>query len=148
MIKSNNDKSNHLRKVQKMLEEAQKEAKRLEQEARLLKVKDKLQIIFDKLTNCENLTIWLEENTKIDAKILANTFADNFDLLLSYAGEELEDERFRRERVNEKRNRENAERRRLRKELEERTQAEAFRKEKKFPGENQRYLNSQEQSYY
>ncbi|WP_311479643.1 hypothetical protein [uncultured Anaerococcus sp.] len=121
-----NGKPNNLRQVQKQLEQTQIEAERLEKEARLLKVKDKLQIIFDKLTNNDDVTVWLEKNTKTDARILAKSFIDSFEIILSNASDDLQQENLRRQAINERRNRENSERRRTKQELEKKKYAEAF----------------------
>lgn len=121
-----NGKPNNLRQVQKQIEQTQREAERLEKEARLLKVKDKLQIIFDELTNNDDVTVWLEKNTKTDARILAKSFIDSFEIILSNASDDLQQENLRRQAINERRNRENAERRRTKQELEKKKYAEAF----------------------
>ncbi|EFR31869.1 hypothetical protein [Eremococcus coleocola] len=98
-----NNKSNHLRQVQKQLEEATREKERLEKEARMLKVKDKLQVIFDALTDSDKLTVWLEQNTKTDAKVLATFYEKSFDHVLEMASEELEQARLKRKETNARR---------------------------------------------
>lgn len=98
-----NNKSNHLRQVQKQLEEATREKERLEKEARRLKVKDKLQLVFDALTDSDKLTVWLEQNTKTDAKVLATFYEKSFDHVLGMASEELEQARLKREETNARR---------------------------------------------
>lgn len=115
---NNNDKPNNLRQVQKQLEKAQKEAERLEKEARLLKIKDKLKIIFEHLINYDDVTVWLDKHTKTDARILAKSITDSFEIILANASEDFKQEKLRRDAINKKRKRENAERRRIKEELE------------------------------
>lgn len=98
-----NNKSNHLRQVQKQLEEATREKERLEKEARIIKVKDKLQVVFDVLTGSDKLALWLEQNTKTDVKILATFYEKSFDHVLEMASEELEQARLKREEANARR---------------------------------------------
>lgn len=121
---NNNDKPNNLRQVQKQLEKAQKEAERLEKEARLLKIKDKLKIIFDHLSNYNDVTVWLDKHTKTDARILAKSITDSFEIILANASEDFEQEKLRRDAINKKRKRENVERRRIKEELEKKKKAE------------------------
>ena len=133
-MSENNDKCNNLRAVQKQLEEATKKAKRLEREARLLRVQEKLKIIFDSLTDSDDLTVWLERNTKTDAKILATVYVKSFDKILEAAADALEREKARRDEVNARRKQENAERRKLKEELEQKKVEERWgNTEEQFP---------------
>ena len=138
-----NDKPNNLRQVQKQLEEAQKEAERLEKEARLLKIKDKLKIIFDHLSNYDDVTVWLDKHTKTDARILAKSITDSFEIILANSSDDFEQEKLRREAINKKRKRENAERRRIKEELEKKKQAEAYPANSQMQGTGQGKISSQ-----